>query len=148
MRKISIIILTLFSLLELHSQTEQQVLSEANRLNISSREEAISALSKKGISESQAKEMAQIRGIDFEAFLDQYLKSKEGSTANNRGKSDLAQVVTELEIALPSKDTIVASETNELAEKVIENYFGYDIFVNNPLVKKSTYLGILMKGIF
>ena len=74
MRKISIIILTLFSLLELHSQTEQQVLSEANSLNISSREEAISALSKKGISESQAKEMAQIRGIDFEAFLDQYLK--------------------------------------------------------------------------
>ena len=146
MRKISIIILTLFSLLELHSQTEQQVLSEANRLNISSREEAISALSKKGISESQAKEMAQIRGIDFEAFLDQYLKSKEGSTANNRGKSDLAQVVTELEIALPSKDTIVASETNELAEKVIENYFGYDIFVNNPFGQKEYLLGNIDEG--
>ena len=146
MRKISIIILTLFSLLELHSQTEQQVLSEANRLNISSREEAISALSKKGISESQAKEMAQIRGIDFEAFLDQYLKSKEGSTANNRGKSDLAQVVTELEIALSSKDTIVASETNELAEKVIENYFGYDIFVNNPFGQKEYLLGNIDEG--
>ena len=146
MRKISIIILTLFSLLELHSQTEQQVLSEANRLNISSREEAISALSKKGISESQAKEMAQIRGIDFEAFLDQYLKSKEGSTANNRGKSDLAQVVTELEIALPSKDTIVPSETNELAEKVIENYFGYDIFVNNPFGQKEYLLGNIDEG--
>jgi protein involved in polysaccharide export with SLBB domain len=145
-RKISIIILTLFSLLELHSQTEQQVLSEANRLNISSREEAISALSKKGISESQAKEMAQIRGIDFEAFLDQYLKSKEGSTANNRGKSDLAQVVTELEIALPSKDTIVASDTNELAEKVIENYFGYDIFVNNPFGQKEYLLGNIDEG--
>lgn len=146
MRRISIIILTLFSLLELHSQTEQQVLSEANRLNISSREEAISALSKKGISESQAKEMAQIRGIDFEAFLDQYLKSKEGSAANNRGKSDLAQVVTELEIALPSKDTIVASETNELAEKVIENYFGYDIFVNNPFGQKEYLLGNIDEG--
>ena len=74
MRKILTIICTLFSLLQLHSQTEQDIISEANRLKISSRQEAISALSDKGISESQAKEMAQIRGIDFEAFLEQYLK--------------------------------------------------------------------------
>ena len=74
MRKILTIICTLFSLLQLHSQTEQDIISEANRLKISSRQEAISALSDKGISESQAKEMARIRGIDFEVFFGRLFK--------------------------------------------------------------------------
>jgi len=62
------------------SQTEQDVISEANRLEINSREKAISELAARGISLSQAQEMAQLRGIDFESFLDNYLKSNAGKT--------------------------------------------------------------------
>ena len=67
-----VLISLLFSTISF-SQTEQDVISEANRLEINSREKAISELAARGISESQAKEMAQLRGIDFESFLDNYL---------------------------------------------------------------------------
>jgi polysaccharide export outer membrane protein len=145
-RKILTIICTLFSLLQLHSQTEQDLISEANRLKISSRQEAISALSDKGISESQAKEMAQIRGIDFEAFLEQYLKSNKGASEKNSINTIANKVVTELEVALPLNDTIVALDPTEVVEKVIDNYFGYDIFVNNPFGQKEYLLGNIDEG--
>ena len=98
MRKILTIICTLFSLLQLHSQTEQDIISEANRLKISSRQEAISALSDKGISESQAKEMARIRGIDFEVFLADYLKSNAGKSKVVLGNIKNNEVVSELKV--------------------------------------------------
>ena len=146
MRKILTITCTLFSLLQLHSQTEQDIISEANRLKISSRQEAISALSDKGISESQAKQMAQIRGIDFEAFLDQYLKSNKGASEKNSINTMANKVVTELEVALPLNDTIVAPDSIEVVEKVVDNYFGYDIFVNNPFGQKEYLLGNIDEG--
>ena len=146
MRKILTIICTLFSLLQLHSQSEQDIISEANRLKISSRQEAISALSDKGISESQAKQMAQIRGIDFEAFLDQYLKSNKGASEKNSINTIANKVVTELEVALPLNDTIVAPDPIEVVEKVVDNYFGYDIFVNNPFGQKEYLLGNIDEG--
>jgi len=145
-RKILTIICTLFSLLQLHSQTEQDIISEANRLKISSRQEAISALSDKGISESQAKQMAQIRGIDFEAFLDQYLKSNKGASEKNSINTIANNVVTELKVALPLNDTIVAPDPTEVVEKVVDNYFGYDIFVNNPFGQKEYLLGNIDEG--
>ena len=55
-----VIISLLFSTITF-SQTEQDVISEANRLEINSREKAISELAARGISESQAKEMAQLK---------------------------------------------------------------------------------------
>ena len=52
-----------------YAQTEQDIVKEADRLQISSRQEAINALASRGISLAQAKEMAQLRGIDFDTFL-------------------------------------------------------------------------------
>ena len=74
-----VIISFLFSTISF-SQTEQDVISEANRLEINSREKAISELASRGISESQAKEMAQLRGIDFDSFLDNYLKNNNAGS--------------------------------------------------------------------
>ena len=91
-----VIISFLFSTISF-SQTEQDVISEANRLEINSREKAISELASRGISESQAKEMAQLRGIDFDSFLDNYLKNnKAGSKAAKATVSN--DVVTDLKV--------------------------------------------------
>ena len=144
MRKILTIICTLFSLLQLHSQTEQAVISEANRLKISSRQEAISALSDKGISESQAKEMAQIRGINFEAFLADYLKSQKSNVTKTSSNIVSNEVVSDLKISsLPSP---VLTVPKIQVEKGIDNYFGYNIFVNNPFGQKEYLLGNIDEG--
>ena len=144
MRKILTILCVLFSLMQLHSQTEQEIIEEANRLKISSRQEAINALSDKGISESQAKEMAQIRGIDFEAFLADYLNSQKGNTTNTNSNIVPKEVVTDLKIdTLPSLVTLPPKVQTNID---IKNYFGYDIFVNNPFGQKEYLLGNIDEG--
>ena len=145
MRKILTIICTLFSLLQLHSQTEQDIISEANRLKISSRQEAISALSDKGISESQAKEMARIRGIDFEVFLADYLKSNAGRSKVIPGNIQNNEVATELKVVpLDIEERVVKQKV--VSDKEIKKYFGYDIFVNNPFGQKEYLLGNIDEG--
>ena len=126
------------------SQTEQDVISEANRLEINSREQAISELAARGISLSQAQEMAQLRGIDFESFLDNYLKSNAGKTKSVT-PTKINDVVTELKVV--PLDTLQIVTPKEVIEpKEIEDYFGYDIFVNNPFGEKDYLLGNIDEG--
>ena len=126
------------------SQTEQDVISEANRLEINSREKAISELAARGISLSQAQEMAQLRGIDFESFLDNYLKSNAGKTKSVT-PTKINDVVTELKVV--PLDTLQIVTPKEVVEpKEIEDYFGYDIFVNNPFGEKDYLLGNIDEG--
>ena len=138
------VILSLFFSTISFSQTEQDVISEANRLEVNSREKAISELAARGISESQAKEMAQLRGIDFDSFLDNYLKNnKAGSKAAKATVSN--DVVTELKVV--PLDTVQMVTPKEVVEpKEVEDYFGYDIFVNNPFGEKDYLLGNIDEG--
>ena len=126
------------------SQTEQDVILEANRLGISSREKAIKELSARGISESQAKEMAQLRGIDFESFLDNYLKSNAG-TSKSGTTTKKNDVVTDLKV-VPLDILEIVTPKEVIESKEIEDYFGYDIFVNNPFGQKDYLLGNIDEG--
>ncbi|MDC3366060.1 SLBB domain-containing protein [Flavobacteriaceae bacterium] len=138
------VILSLFFSTISFSQTEQDVISEANRLEVNSREKAISELAARGISESQAKEMAQLRGIDFDSFLDNYLKNnKAGSKAAKATVPN--DVVTDLKVV--PLDTVQIVTPKEVIEpKEVEDYFGYDIFVNNPFGQKDYLLGNIDEG--
>lgn len=126
------------------SQTEQDVISEANRLEINSREKAISELAARGISLSQAQEMAQLRGIDFESFLDNYLKSNAGKTKSVT-PTKINDVVTELKV-VPLDTLQIVTPKGVIEPKEIEDYFGYDIFVNNPFGEKDYLLGNIDEG--
>jgi len=138
-----VIISLLFSTISF-SQTEQDVISEANRLEINSREKAISELASRGISESQAKEMAQLRGIDFDSFLDNYLKNnKAGSKATKATVSN--DVVTDLKV-VPLNTVQMVTPKEVVEPKEVEDYFGYDIFVNNPFGEKDYLLGNIDEG--
>ena len=138
-----VIVSFLFSTISF-SQTEQDVISEANRLEINSRDKAISELAARGISESQAKEIAQLRGMDFDSFLDNYLKNnKAGSKATKATVSN--DVVTDLKVVPLDTDQMVTPK--EVVEsKEVEDYFGYDIFVNNPFGEKDYLLGNIDEG--
>lgn len=139
-----VIISLLFSTISF-SQTEQDVISEANRLEINSREKAISELASRGISESQAKEMAQLRGLDFDSFLDNYLKNNKVSS--KAAKATVSNdVVTDLKVTSAPVVVTVPTPPKVVVEKDIKNYFGYDIFVNNPFGQKEYLLGNIDEG--
>ena len=143
MRKILIIVITAFSLLQLQSQTKQDAISEANRLKVSSKQEAINALNSKGISETQIRKIAKLRGIDYDTALAEYLKSG-GATKTAIPNAAATDVVTEMKMdTLPSVivPSLIVKEENK-----IESYFGYDIFVNNPFGQKEYLLGNIDEG--
>ena len=139
-----VLISLLFSTISF-SQTEQDLISEANRLGVNSREKAIKELSARGISESQAKEMAQLRGIDFDTFLDDYLKNNKVSS--KAAKATVSNdVVTDLKVTSAPVVVSVPTPPKVVVEKDIKNYFGYDIFVNNPFGQKEYLLGNIDEG--
>jgi polysaccharide export outer membrane protein len=144
MRKILITLFLFFSLFQLHSQTEQDITSEANRLEINSREQAISALASKGISLSQAKEMAQLRGIDFDTFLENYLKTNASAPSTIVTNTNSNDVVSELKVV--SLDSIKRPSKEIKDEKEFKKYFGYDIFINNPFGEKEYLVGNIDEG--
>ena len=145
MRKFLTIVVTVFSLFQGYSQPEQTVISEANRLNVSSKQDAKTALSSKGISESQARQMAKLRGIDYDTALAEYLKSKEGDVKKTTLKKGDTEVVTELKVADLAVETVLPTKLNTTHEKASQ-YFGYNIFKNNPFGQKEYLLGNIDEG--
>jgi len=139
-----------FVLLSTYAQSEQDIVREADRLQISSRQEAINALASKGISLTQAQEMARLRGIDFDTFLENYLKSnKKSSAVGNASKGMGNDVVTRIKtMAIDSiqKDSLPDFDKKIQKEKGSEAYFGYDIFINNPFGQKEYLVGNIDEG--
>lgn len=139
-----------FVLLSTYAQSEQDIVREADRLQISSRQEAINALASKGISLTQAQEMARLRGIDFDTFLENYLKTKKKSSAvGNASKGMGNDVVTRIKtMAIDSiqKDSLPDFDQKIQKEKGSEAYFGYDIFINNPFGQKEYLVGNIDEG--
>ena len=89
--------------------------------------------------------MAQLRGIDFDSFLDNYLKNnKAGSKAAKATVSN--DVVTDLKVTSAPVVVSVPTPPKVVVKKDIKNYFGYDIFVNNPFGEKDYLLGNIDEG--
>lgn len=141
----TVVIFSLFFSTISFSQTEQDLISEANRLKINSREKAISELASRGISESQAKEMAQLRGIDFDTFLDNYLKNNKAEVKAAEA-TVLKDVVTDLKVTSPPVLVTPPTSPEVVVEMDNKNYFGYNIFVNNPFGQKDYLLGNIDEG--
>ena len=62
------------------AQSETQLLEEAKARNINSKEEALNALTEEGISENQARQLARMRGVDFDTLYyqsDTYLLGRD-----------------------------------------------------------------------
>ena len=146
MRKILITLFLFFSLFQLNSQTKQDAISEANRLNISSNQDATNALRSKGISESQVRKMAKLRGIDYDTALAEYLNSKSSAPNTAVATTNSNEVVSELKVV--SLTPIAASPLKDpaITEKEVKGYFGYDIFINNPFGEKEYLVGNIDEG--
>ena len=109
--------------------TEKAIMDEAKRRNIDTVEKVLDELSKNGISENQAKELARQQGISFDDFL------KNNFTA----KSSMSNAVAfdpDTTILLSNKDSISNTDEFFIKEpldliKPDTSFFGYSIFDKN-----------------
>ena len=125
-----------------HAQSEAQLIQEAKARDISSKQEAISALAAEGIAENQARQLARMRGIDFDTFLANYFGESTAVAAKPTILS--LPVVSEIEMdSLPIKDEV---ENIEVEDSLVTPYFGYEIFNQNPFLEKEYTLGNIDEG--
>jgi protein involved in polysaccharide export with SLBB domain len=135
--------------------TESQVLNTAKSMNISTQQQALEALKQKGISESQARQMAKLRGVDFDSFLATYFTSSTPNKSNSSGSSIFQNTgikLSDVTDTLKIKATSILSDSSQEAQPTLitiaeaDRFFGYEIFLNNPFAQKDYLVGNIDEG--
>ena len=121
------------------SQNIDDIAKKASSMGINSKEKILEELRKRGMTVEDAKRMALIQGIDYDEFISQYITGTEVSTNINQ------PVVSEL---IYQNDSVQEILEDSPQEDIIEslNYFGYDIFLNNPFANKEYLVGNIDEG--
>lgn len=118
-------------------------------MDITTRQQALDELSKRGISENQARQMARMRGIDFDDFINSYLGGNSGPAAGNQAQAaKLAPFPSTLvlDTLTLEKEAILSVEPTTPSESFDPKYFGYSIFQNNPFLSKQYVTGNIDEG--
>ena len=113
-----------------YSQDVNEIINQAQSSGISSEEDILRELERRGMTVQDAQRMALIYGIDYNEYISQYITGTEVSSNIN------LPVVSEL---IVQNDSVQEILEDSLQEDIIEslNYFGYDIFLNNPFANKE-----------
>ncbi len=126
-------------------QTIQDAIEEAKRRNISTQQEALQALAENGITEAQARQLARVRGIDFDEFMQSFSTIQKNTDTfqgqNISAKDGLTFSKQQFSIE-PESDPVKPIEQDRL----FDQYFGYNIFQNNPFGSKEYLVGNIDEG--
>ena len=138
MKKLLFALFTILSF-QTYSQSASDIATQAQNLGISSEEDVLRELQRRGMTVQDAERMALIYGIDYNEYISQYI------TGNDVAASSTLPVVSELVI---QGDSIQEILEDSIQEDIVEslNYFGYDIFLNNPFANKEYLVGNIDEG--
>ncbi|MDA9693279.1 SLBB domain-containing protein [Cytophagia bacterium] len=122
-----------------YSQDVNEIINQAQSSGISSEEDILKELERRGMTVQDAQRMALIYGIDYNEYISQYITGSEVSSSIN------LPVISEL---IVQNDSVQEILEDSLQEDIIEslNYFGYDIFLNNPFANKEYLVGNIDEG--
>ena len=122
-----------------NSQSVDDVINQAQSSGISSQEDILRELERRGMTIQDAQRMALIYGIDYEEYISQYITGTDVTLDLN------LPVVSEI---IFENDSVQEILEDSLQEDIIEslNYFGYDIFLNNPFANKEYLVGNIDEG--
>ncbi len=127
------------------SQTIEDAIREAETRNITTKEQALRVLQENGINEIQARQMARIRGVDFDDFLNNFFESRKVKE-NDEYKS----IETRDSVIIGTQQFSIEpdyAKTSNIAEDTLSDYyFGYNIFKNNPFGSKEYLVGNIDEG--
>ena len=142
MKTIQIKLLTLFAIFTviLSAQTEALLDKEVSRRGINTMSEVNAALASQGMTETEARKMAKVYGINYDDYIAKHILS--GKTKPNAAPATVDNGVTETTTTISySGDAAVAATPTVNAPKVDAKYFGYEIFQNNPFANKDYLVG-------
>ena len=169
LKKIFLLVLFLIPFISI-SQSLEEAANQAASMGIVNQVDILNELDKRGMTEDDARRMAQIYGISYDEYLSRYVLKAETSSSSNIGSSglDLTNISTSDAMIRSSGDreifgtpTTMTIDTmydapsnygsepfsimNNYAEETF-GYFGYDIFLNNPFADKEYLVGNIDEG--
>ena len=131
--------ITCFSFSQTNEVLINQALKTAESQEIQTKSQAVKALQASGMSESQARQLARQRGVSYDQLLNDYFSEKTSLIENINGDPDTSILENK------SEEETEETEEGEETEDEIE-YFGYNIFDNNPYLDKEYLLGNIDEG--
>ena len=129
------------------AQTQEEILKEADNRNISTKQQVLNELAQNGISEQAAREMAVMRGIDFDTFLNEYFSNnksaKSTSSKLDQSENTVDKISIKNDFKLQDVDSVT---TSNITFKNENKFFGYSIFETNPFKNKEYLIGNIDEG--
>jgi len=137
------LLFALFSTLsfQIYSQSASDIATQAQNLGISSEEDVLRELQRRGMTVQDAERMALIYGIDYNEYISQYI------TGNDVAASATLPVVSELVV---QGDSIQEILEDSIQEDIVESLTILVMIFSSIilLLTKNISLVILMKDIF
>lgn len=128
----------------LSAQTETQINNELQNRDITTQADVNAELAKRGMTESDARNMAKMYGIDYDAYIAKYILPSKSNTSD-RLKTPVAKT-TVTKISYVEDSNLTGKTDIIVAPKVDPKYFGYEIFQNNPFANKDYLVGNIDEG--
>ena len=130
------------------SQTNEVIIDQAiqslESKNITTTSQALKALEARGITENQARQLARQRGISFDKFLTDYFSNDFKFVEPLSNDPDVSILEEKNEM---NNDTLQSMDVFKTKKKdITAQYFGYNIFDNNPYLNKEYLLGNIDEG--
>ena len=127
-----------------------QALNTAKAQNIKTKSQVQNALQQNGISESQARALARQKGVSYDEILNSNFTDDAAAPSDNSKDPTISDLENSTD---PEEDADDISEEEEdtqdpvsVVAKNPRNYFGYNIFRNNPYLNKEYLLGNIDEG--
>ena len=129
------------------SQTNEVIINQAVQTaksqNITTKSQAVKALEASGMTENQARQLARQRGLSYDQLLNQYFTDDAN---NNFPSNDPDSKILQDKNETDFEDEEIPDKSDFRAKGQIANYFGYNIFENNPFLNKEYLLGNIDEG--
>ena len=147
---LSLVLFSFFGFSQSDNPEVNQALNTAKANNIKSKSDVKSALKQNGISESQARALARQKGVNYDEILNSNFTDDNSSTNSNSNDPTVSDLEISTDTESDSEDTIEDDQETQdavfLTTKTKINYFGYNIFKNNPYLNKEYLLGNIDEG--
>ena len=125
----------------LNAQSETQLSSELKKRGINTMSEVNEALKAQGMTEMEARKMASVYGINYDDYIAKYIlgdDSMSGSTLSESVDNSVTETITTISYDV---DPVFEKIPSVSAPKINPNFFGYEIFQNNPFANKDYLIG-------
>ena len=108
-------------------------------MGITSEEDILKELQKKGMTVEDARKMALIQGIDYDEYISKFIVKGDASATT---LPTVSEIVFQTDTSQNTLDLTLPG----IEETLPLNYFGYDIFLNNPFANKDYLVGNIDEG--